>query len=173
MARAALGSIQGKHYNSYVHPKDADLGKGGCEVLEKLLKELPDDRVIIIERATIAAMKKKESVWLHSLIDMESEVDLLPEDPRALSLVRAKKSKNRLVFGASYFMAMAEETCREARFSSVKAFLAFADLLQASGNLTVHHVQRLRRILKSFLMRLSLDLATLKTTTTARHGRMQ
>jgi hypothetical protein len=149
MARDALASIQGDHYSSYVCPSEVEIAAGARKVLEKQFKELPTDHVIVIERVTISALEAKEEDWFREHILIEVERKLLPE--RALSLVRAT-SGHRVVITPSYFVAMGETASTEARFLSVKAYLAYMDLLCESGNLTAKHVERQREILKSFLM---------------------
>jgi hypothetical protein len=148
---AALQLIQGANYGSYVRPTAAELAKEAHEKLEKILNDSPKDHVIVIERWTIEALKEEDQVWLQGVIDMNSVTELLPSDPGALSFVRAR-SGHRVLITVSYFVAMAEKTNTEARFASVKAYLACVDLLLASSNLTAEQAQRCRRILKSFLM---------------------
>ena len=155
-ARAALELIQDQYYSSYVRPSQVELAAGARQVLQQEFKRLPADHVIVIERFTIAALEAEQLEWLSSVIDMDSAIEVLPEDTRALSLVRAY-SNHRVVITASYFVAMEEETNTSARFSSVKAYVACMDLLVASGNQVGHDVQRQRRILQSFLMYLDFD----------------
>jgi hypothetical protein len=119
--------------------------------LKKILNDSPKDHVIVIERSKIEALKEEDQVWLHGVIDMNLVTELLPSDPGALSFVRAR-SGHRVLITASYFVAMAEKTNTEARYASVKAYLACVDLLLASSNLTAEQAPRHRRILTSFLM---------------------
>jgi hypothetical protein len=151
--RAALRLIQGENYSSYVHPSSAELARGARQKLEKIFKELPKEHVIIIERATIAALEETDPEWLPKYINMDLEMELVPGDFRALSLLRAH-SGHRVLFTASYFVAMAEKTNTQARFSSVRAYLAFVDLLVASSNIANEEGQRHRRILQTYLMKL-------------------
>ncbi len=117
-----------------MRPKAADLAEGACQELAKLFIDSPEDHVIIIERWTIAALEKHFPDWLPTYIDMDSETQLVPDDPRALSVLRAY-SGHRVLFTASYFVAMAEKTSTKARFASFKANFVCVDLIVDSSNI--------------------------------------
>lgn len=66
------------------------------------------------------ALEKEDPQWLNSTINFGSEIDLMPESPRALCLAHVTNGR-RIVITTSYFTALVEDTSEEQLFNSIKA----------------------------------------------------
>ena len=162
--RSTLEPIQGDNKSHYVRPSRAALAEGARQLLRELLNSLPANHVIMVERVTVHALEVECSHWFETVIDMSTAIDVVPDDPRSLCLVRAR-SGHRIIITLSFFMAFAEKVPMEVRFRCITAYITCLDFMEASGNQSLEKVEQQRAILGSFLMGLEFGQQSSTSTT--------
>lgn len=174
--REIMKLLQGDNYSSYVEPPPEALAHAAKLLFERLLVELPEDYVIFIEHHTMDDLQAEYPKWfvqtfaINSAIDIYAKRTVVKDNNNtrrpALRLVHTTTTTNnntnnnqcrRVMIGASYFVAYAQEQSENHRFQSVQDFRVCQEDLLASGNTTVEAVDKEVRLAQSFLMGLSLD----------------
>jgi hypothetical protein len=147
-----LDGIRGVNYDDYVRPHLAIFGQDARMKLPGLLDLTEEDGMTVMERRTWQGLLLYDREWVEETIDVPNGLEVIPEFPGALRLLRTLKDQRRLVIMASHFIIFAENERPEARRRAAMAFLAFLALLEASGNVDSSVVIRHRKSLQSFLM---------------------
>jgi hypothetical protein len=108
-----------------------------------------------LERYALSALEKLESKWVHETLDIGSEIQLLGDDHRALSIIPVRNSDKVVIVTLSFFVALAPFTTKAVRIKAVKAHLSLANLLYASGNMSEPTWKHIHKIWLAFLMELT------------------
>ena len=151
--RDALTPLQDENYSHYYPPADSDWGKNGKKKLETLLTTLSTGWLIWMERSTFTSIKKEDKDWLASVVDLESGIEVIPDDPMSCCLMKSHAG-HKIIVSASHFTMFDPVSSGKNRFTAVQSFLTQLELMFQVGVVEHYdHVVQQRMILKSFLMR--------------------
>jgi hypothetical protein len=152
--RQCLAPLQKDNYSSYVRPTVCDLADAAVDLLGRLIQNESTAKVIATEKVTMNAIQQIHPEWYDVNIDTRNLVSCLPNGQ--LDLMRSHKG-HLIIVMASPFIPWAENVQTESRFRNVGAAIAFLELMAASGNNSREHFQHQYKLLRSFLMGLSLN----------------
>ena len=150
-AKEAMRPLQEEEYGDYYHPHPNTYSTSECmDVMERMVR---DHDVPVIERGTFDAFEANQEERLHSIFDMSLEIDLIPDDWHALSMIKTKDGKDCIICAHHFTLATKEQSI-QGRFSAGRSYLAFTGLLHDTGNMTQEVYDCLLRLLTAFLMQI-------------------
>ena len=149
--RDILSVIRGEHHSPYVAPENRALGCAAMPKANDLLDNLAMEEVLSWERITRASIDVYDPTWTTNNIDPAFTLEILPENPGAVRLMKTFAQK-RILETLSFFKMYAEETNTTTRIRAVQAFQTVLDLMVASGNLDGSIAEEHRKMNLCFLM---------------------
>ena len=162
MIREALAPIQGENYNHYYQPTTSVWGKYGKEKLSILLKTLPQDWLLWMERASFTCIQSEAEEWLSNVIDFESAIEVIPDNPQSCCLMKTYDGR-RIIVSASHFTMFDTISSSKNRTEAARSFLTQLELMSQVGIIDKSDyepvVVKERNILQSFLMRVHSAMA--------------